>query len=336
MVKEFILDTFVLQIISIFILLIIIFKLLRVTKSIKYEKRIGKYSLSPLKEIDKSFFDKVNEITWKFIKNISSVLNKSAVFKKYGDTFEKHITYEDKTHIEGTDYVSIKFLCGIILVMLNFITIMFTYKSINSILLLFTFIIGFFITDIILFVRYKNKRKRIEEDLLKSIIIMNNAFKSGRNIVQAIEIVKDQLDGPISDEFKKILMDITYGLSLEVVFDRFYHRVKLEDARYITSSLTLLNKTGGNIVRVFASIEKSFYNKKKLRDELKSMTASSTFVFRVLTFLPFVLGLIIYILNPTYFVPFISSTLGVLFLLLLIFLLALYVIVVKRVMRVRI
>ena len=76
-------------------------------------------------------------------------------------------------------------------------------------------------------------------------------------------------------------MDIDYGLSLEVVFDRFYNRVKLEDIKYITSSLSLINKTGGNIVRVFGSIEKNFYDKKKIKDEMNSLTSSSIFIWRL-------------------------------------------------------
>ena len=80
---------------------------------------------------------------------------------------------------------------------------------------------------------------------------MNNSFKAGSNVTKAVETVIDELDGPIKDEFRKIYIDINYGLSLDVVFNRFYERVKLEDAQYLTSSLSLLNKTGGNIVKVF-------------------------------------------------------------------------------------
>ena len=58
-------------------------------------------------------------------------------------------------------------------------------------------------------------------------------------------------------------VDLTYGLSLDVVFQRFEDRVKLNDVKYITTSLTILNNTGGNIVKVFESVEKTFFNNKK-------------------------------------------------------------------------
>ena len=62
-----------------------------------------------------------------------------------------------------------------------------------------------------------------------------------------------------SEEFKKMYIDLTYGLELDVVFDRLSNRIKLDETKYMASSLVILNKTGGNIVKVFSSIERSFF-----------------------------------------------------------------------------
>ena len=233
------------------------------------------------------------------------------------------------------DYVSIKLLIGILLILLNIVTSMFQLVSVSVMSLLLSFIIGFFLPDIFLEIEYERKRKRVEEDLLKAIIIMNNSFKSGRNIMQAVEIVKEELAGPISDEFKKIYLDMTYGLSIEVVFDRFYNRVKLDDAKYITSSLSLLNKTGGNIVRVFGTIEKNFFNKKKLKQEMQSLTSASIFVFRILCVLPFLFILVIYLLNPSYFTPMFTTIMGRILLLFITLFYILYILVIKKVLEVK-
>ena len=153
--------------------------------------------------------------------------------------------------------------------------------------------------------------------------------------MQAVEIVKEELEGPISDEFKKIYLDMTYGLSIEVVFDRFYNRVKLDDAKYITSSLSLLNKTGGNIVRVFGTIEKNFFNKKKLKQEMQSLTSASIFVFRILCILPFLFILVIYLLNPSYFTPMFTTVMGRILLLFITLFYILYILVIKKVLEVK-
>lgn len=105
-------------------------------------------------------------------------------------------------------------------------------------------------------------------------------------------------------------IDLNYGLDLEVVFDRMAKRINLEETRYMASSLVIINKTGGNIIKIFSSIEKSFFERKKLNDELKSVTALSQFVFKTLVTIPIIVFIMIYILNPTYFMPFINTLIG--------------------------
>lgn len=330
------LNVLLIQITLIILAVVIIAITYRRTNVIKLERRFEPFSLLPNNDHEKSIFDQLAELLWKIIHKISKVLKKSAVLTKYGQRYDRYITFEEKELRNGLDYVSMKFLIGFSFSFINLATVVFKYTRISIGGFLLMFLIGFFLPDIFVGIDFKKKKKRIEEDLLKAIIIMNNSFKSGRNIMQAIDTVKNELDGPIADEFKKIYLDITYGLSLDVVFNRFYERVKLEDARYIASSLTLLNKTGGNIVKVFATIEKSVFNKRKLRNEMKSLTASSVFVFRVLIGLPLIFTLVIYVLNPSYFSPLFTSAIGIIFLSLILLLFSMYVFIIKKVLKVKI
>ena len=334
MANKVIWEVLVVQIMSIAFLFFIIIYLLRTSKAIQREKRISKFALRSIKYDELAFFEKINQLIWKIIRGFSKLLKKSVFISRYGTKYDKHVLYEDRDFKEGLDYVSMKIIIGLSLVLFNILTIMFQYVNISGMGLFMTFLIGFFLPDIFLRIEFNRKRQKIADDLLKAIIIMNNAFKSGRNIMQAIEIVKNELDGAISDEFSKIYMDINYGLSLEVVFGRFYDRIQLDDAKYITSSLTLLNKTGGNIVKVFSSIEKSFFNKRKLRNELKAMTASSVFVFRLLIAMPFLFSVVIFILNPSYFAPLFKTALGLLIIGLLVIIFASYIFIIKKILRV--
>ena len=153
--------------------------------------------------------------------------------------------------------------------------------------------------------------------------------------MQAVEFVSKELDGPVGEEFKKMYIDLNYGLDLEVVFDRLAKRINLDETRYMASSLVIINKTGGNIVKIFSSIEKSFFERKKLNDELKSVTALSQFVFKTLVIIPIIVFIMIYILNPTYFMPFIDTLIGNIILAIIILIYVLYIVIVKKVIKVK-
>lgn len=308
---------------------------LRLSRSMRLEKRLASFALTSSKDQEISFFDELLVYVWKFIHILTKIFKKSVVLRNYGRRYEKYIAYLDRNKKDGIDYVSIKFFIAFIVFILGVISLIMHQDSFDSMIWLLIMIISFFLPDIYLAILFNQKRKRIEDDLLRSIIIMNNAFSSGKNIMQAIMMVKTELDGPIQDEFEKIYLDITYGLSLDVVFKRFYERVKIEDVQYITTSLTLLNKTGGDIIRVFSRLEKSILERKKLRSELKSLTSSSRFVFKFLVFLPFIFAAIIFILNPTYFSPLVSSSLGIFMFVIILLLYVLYIWIVKKLLEVK-
>ena len=225
----------IIQVALIILLLGVIIYLLRLYHALKLEKRIAPFSILSVIDDETSFFDKLGLLFKKTIKIISKLLKKSVFISKYGNKYNKYISYEERNKKEGIDTVSIKIvialggvLCAVFSQAIHQIPISFN-------IYLIIFLIVYIIPDIVLNIIYKQKRKRIESDLLKAIIIMNNAFRSGKNIMQATAIVMNDLDGPIQDEFKKIYLDITYGLGLDVVFNRFYERVKLDDAKYIAS-----------------------------------------------------------------------------------------------------
>lgn len=318
-------------IISVSIMIFVIFKNL---KSYEYEKKFQEFSLLSNKDTDISFFERLNYYFWKFVHSLSNLLSYSKVVEKHSQKYENDMAFERKNIQRPIDYISIKILSGCLFIILFCITTILQYESLDFMQILILFVAGYFIPNIIILYKRKKRKMKLEEDLLKAIIIMNNSFKSGRNIMQAIETVKNELEGPIALEFEKISLDISYGLSLDIVFTRFYNRMQTEDAKYIASALTLLNKTGGNIVKVFSMIEQSFFEKKKLRNELESLTASSIFVFRLLVAMPIIFVILINFLNKDYFKPLISSPLGLLLMGIIIILYILYIVIIRKVLKV--
>lgn len=294
------------QILLVFTVIMLITLFIRVNNAMKLEKRIAKYSVkydSFRKNI--SVFERIwTKYLW-FVKrqrkNIRKLL--PTLVKRY----DKYVLYED---VKAVDYVTHKFVIGFIFVLLTIIAMTLRGKMTSLLQMAISFLIGFMVLDIGLWIMQKINRKKIENDILKAIIIMNNAFKSGKSTLQAVEIASEKLPGAIGLEFKKIYEEMQYGLAVETVFNRFAKRVRLEEAEYLASSLTILNRTGGNIVAVFDSIEKTLFDKKKLNEELKNSTVVSKLVVRILLIVPIIFVLIIYLFDPTYFRPFFSSTLG--------------------------
>lgn len=303
---EYHLIVIVIQIIIVLAIVGIITFFIRLNDTIKLEKRIGKYVVKGNRsKSDKSYYDIVLDGYMNFVKKQRKKINK--LFPGLVRKYDKYVTDGE---IRAVDYVTHKIVLSFLFVIITIIATVIQGKFITSLQFLVSLVLGFYILDIILYISSKFKKKKIENDMLSAIIIMNNAFKSGKSTVQALEIASEKLPKPISLEFKKMHQEMKYGLSVDVVFDRFAKRINLEEAEYLSSSLTILNRTGGNIVAVFNSIEKTLFDKKKLKEELKNSTAVSNLLVKILLAVPIVDVLGIYILNPSYFDPFFENVTG--------------------------
>lgn len=315
-------------VISIVILCIIIL-LFKLHKTIKLEKRISRYSLAGVEE-DISYFDKLEAKYLKLVKNCKN----NKILVKYSNSYEKYANVGEGVGAIG--FIVNKLIIAISFVILVIVSYAIQGKIIGFIGFISSFIIGYYIYDIYLIISKKNRDKKIKNDILRAVIIMNNAFKAGKSTLQAVSIASVDLPNPIAKEFKKIEEDMSYGLSTDVAFCRFAKRVNLEEATYIASVLTILNKTGGNIINVFSSIEKTLFDKKKLEEDLKNSTAASNLVVKFLMIVPLLFILVIYIVSPTYFDPLFNSTLGYFIIFIIIIMFTIYTYLLNKIMKVKV
>lgn len=321
----------IIQILLIAVLSVISFVLIRLSKLLKKERRLKKFTTPALSDKPKSFFDRFEDIYINIVLYLSNNLKNFSLFKKYSKRYEKYVNQTDKIRTSSMDIVSNKIVIANVTLIITLISDILRFTNISLIQILFSFVIGFFLPDFFLIINEKKKRKTMENDLLKAVTIMNNAFKTGRSIMQAVQLVYLEIDGPISDEFKKMYVDLTYGLELDEVFNRFSDRIDLDEVSYMSSALVILNKTGGDVVKVFNTIENGFFERKKLRQELKSATALSELVFKVLIIMPILIFVVIYIFNNDYFKPLITTIIGRIILVLILTIYIVYILVVNKI-----
>ena len=324
----------IIEIIICIIFVICAFLFVRIFYQVKNIKRIENFSISKNNINENSIYDKLYKFFVKLLKKISKYTKKSYFLSNYAKKLDKYLIYNKNKNITSNDFISLKIVYMLFVLILYFITCIIRIVNINLFVSLLICILSFFIIDIIIYIVYKNKRNTIESGLLQAVVIMNSAFKSGKNIYQAINIVRTSLSSPIKEEFDIIAKDLNYGLDLTTVFSRFYDRVKVDEIKYITSSLSLLNKTGGNIVSVFNMIEKHFYDKLKIKNELSSLTSSSKMLYRILTLVPFIFVIVIVTLNPTYFNPLITTKIGLVLDIIMLLMYVIYIIIIKKVLKV--
>lgn len=325
---------FVVNVILVILIGIILGWFYREYKIKKLNHRLGKYSIKAKKSYHKSLFDQIIG----FYNNLENIiikrLSKSKKIVEYSKNYDKYID-KRKSKLTGMNTLAFKIICSFVSLLIIFISTNFQNDNFDILSIVLALIFGYLLPDLLLISQKYVVKKEMENDLLQAITIMNNSFKSGRSIMQTINIVGDELEGPLKNEFKQMVVDLNYGLTIEDVFKRLEERVKIDDVKYISTSLSILNKTGGNIVKVFGSIEKTFFNNKKLDEELKNLSSQSKFLYHILELIPIIFVLIIYILDPSYFNPLFNNILGIIIIILVLLIYISYIFIVCKLINIK-
>lgn len=323
---------FLKECVAIGMIFIVFLLILEYYRSMLIEKRISKYSLQP-KGKTNSVFDKMAILKDGIIDSFANWLGMSKLIESYAKTYEKYqIAFREKSNVH---IIAKKLITSILFFAVSILASALRFEMLSFLEMIIALLLGYILIDIIYFIRYHFYRNHVENDLLQAVIVMNNAFKSGHSIPQAVELVASELDGDIHEEFERMRRELDMGLSTDEVFNRFADRIEIMEVTYINSSISILSQTGGNIVKVFTSIEKTLMNKKKLRLEMKALTSSAKIVSYVLMLLPLVFILGISFVSPDYFLPLVTTTTGWLLLLVILLVYILYICIIKKIMKVR-
>lgn len=312
------------------IALIIVIYLLNLEKK---DVRIKKYTIKPIIK-RKSIFDIIYMKIIKTINDFSDCLKINDRILNYSNKkYKKYMTIF-KTIDDETDIITIKMFVTILSLFIILIVNLINMETLTMFQILLV-VLSYYIFDLIIYIKYKLYIKKIQNEILDAIIIMNNAFKSGKSIIGAVESVKDQTHGTLAKEFMTMYKELTFGLDVDIVFKRFSDKINIEELKYLSASISVLNRTGGNIVKVFELIEQNLLNKKKLQLEINSLTTGSKLMFYVVTLVPLIVFILINVINPEYFELLYTTMIGYYLLALIGLIYIIYIITIRNIMKVR-
>ncbi|WP_105617243.1 type II secretion system F family protein [Vallitalea okinawensis] len=200
--------------------------------------------------------------------------------------------------------------------MLRFIIsllIAFTGYSItyDSILSLIIFIIIWMIPRIIIN-RRKNKRLLLfNEQINEAVMIISNSLKAGYSFLQALSVVVEETEDPLSKEFKRLLKEMRLGASTEDAFNNMLKRIDSEDLKLIVNAILIQKDIGGKLSEILDNIAETIRERQKIQMELKTLTAQGKLSGLIIMLIPVFLGVILYLFNRELIMLLFTTTMGI-------------------------
>jgi tight adherence protein B len=145
---------------------------------------------------------------------------------------------------------------------------------------------------------WENRIATFEDQLLDALSFMSNGLKSGLSLLQSMDMVREELDDPIKQEFALLLNEQRLGVPLEEALVNLERRIGTEDIQIVVTSINILRQSGGNLSETFDTLAGTIRERKKVTGRIASLTAQGVAQGVIITAMPFVLGFILWVMDP--------------------------------------
>lgn len=140
--------------------------------------------------------------------------------------------------------------------------------------------------------------EKFEEELPETLDLMVSALRAGHSLVSALDLAATEAPDPIGTEFRICFDEQNYGLELKTAMSNLAARVPLQDLKIVITAILIQKESGGNLAEVFDKAAYVIRERFRLKRQVRVHTAQGRLTGWILSFLPIVLGIGLYMINP--------------------------------------
>jgi|DewCreStandDraft_5_1066085.scaffolds.fasta_scaffold00322_6 tight adherence protein B len=177
-------------------------------------------------------------------------------------------------------------------------------------LVLLSGVIGYFVPRWYLAIRHRRRLNAFNNQLGDILNLWVNALRSGYSVLQAMEAIARELPPPASVEFNRVVQEHRLGLPLEMALQNLLRRVDSDDLDLVVTAVNVQREVGGNLAEILEVISHTIRERVRIKGEIRVMTAMGRYSGYIITLLPIVLTLLLFVINRPYIMQLFQETCG--------------------------
>ncbi len=164
-------------------------------------------------------------------------------------------------------------------------------------------ILGFLLPPMWLNRRIEQRRAAFADQLIDTLRLMISALQAGHGLLQAVQLVAEEMPPPTSEEFAQVVREVGLGYSMNEALRRLGERMANDELDMVITAINIQNEVGGSLSEILENIAETIEERIRLQGEIRAITAQQRMSALLITALPFILALIISVISPGYLNP---------------------------------
>lgn len=162
--------------------------------------------------------------------------------------------------------------------------------------------------------RQQKRLRMLTSQVPDALDMLASSLRSGCALLRAMQVVRSQMHPPISEEFGRVVDEVTFGVPVADALGNLIVRTGSYDLELIVAAVQTQLTVGGNLAEIFDSIGHMIRQRVQLMGELQAATAEGRMSAGILLGMPFVMAFLISIINPEYLTPLFHQKMGLILL----------------------
>ena len=158
--------------------------------------------------------------------------------------------------------------------------------------------------------RKKNRIRKFVSAMPEAVELIGRALRAGHGLASGLNLVAEEMRGPIADEFNRVFEEQNLGIPIELSLRNLADRIPVMDVRFFVIAIIIQRATGGDLAEVLDKIGRLIRQRFELLGHVRALTAEGRLSGIVLLALPPGLLAFLSFSNYGYISPLFTTSVG--------------------------
>ena len=170
--------------------------------------------------------------------------------------------------------------------------------------------LSFFVGPMVINMKKQSWKTKFAQQLVDAVLLINSCLKAGLSLLQAIEMLCEDMPPPISQEFSLVIGECKMGSSLDQALDNLNRRMDIEELKFITSAILVARETGGDLPSVLSRLVDTLRDRARLVENIRTYTLQGRAQGIIMSVIPVFFVCIVLTQNRQHFDIMFTSDIG--------------------------
>lgn len=159
-------------------------------------------------------------------------------------------------------------------------------------------------------VRKQRRLQQFERQIPPMLDMVSSGLRAGFSFLQSLQNTASQMEAPLGDTLQLVVAEISLGLDLEDVLNRWVERVGSMDLELVVTSILIQKEIGGNLAKILENIARVMRDRQDVAAQMRALTSQGRLEGLIISILPVAMAVIINLMNPGYLTPLFTTSIG--------------------------